>query len=126
MNLTEWACKWGLSAECIEELIQVLEQHPRTYNTGGESETGVSNRLALYASRCGRRLWRNNVGALKDDRGVPVRFGLANDSKKVNKVQKSSDRIGITPISYAGRTFGVRSEERRVGKECRSRWSPYH
>ena len=23
-------------------------------------------------------------------------------------------------------TFLVRSEERRVGKECRSRWSPYH
>ena len=22
--------------------------------------------------------------------------------------------------------YGVRSEERRVGKECRSRWSPYH
>src|SRR3712207_9341397 len=27
--------------------------------------------------------------------------------------------------SYAKRT-GKRSEERRVGKECRSRWSPYH
>src|ERR1035437_1389337 len=24
------------------------------------------------------------------------------------------------------RPFGSRSEERRVGKECRSRWSPYH
>ena len=23
-------------------------------------------------------------------------------------------------------TAGLRSEERRVGKECRSRWSPYH
>ena len=23
-------------------------------------------------------------------------------------------------------TNGSRSEERRVGKECRSRWSPYH
>ena len=23
-------------------------------------------------------------------------------------------------------SFVVRSEERRVGKECRSRWSPYH
>ena len=23
-------------------------------------------------------------------------------------------------------TFTIRSEERRVGKECRSRWSPYH
>ena len=22
--------------------------------------------------------------------------------------------------------FTIRSEERRVGKECRSRWSPYH
>ena len=22
--------------------------------------------------------------------------------------------------------FDMRSEERRVGKECRSRWSPYH
>ena len=22
--------------------------------------------------------------------------------------------------------MGSRSEERRVGKECRSRWSPYH
>ena len=25
-----------------------------------------------------------------------------------------------------GKKFGLRSEERRVGKECRSRWSPYH
>src|SRR5260370_22233597 len=28
-------------------------------------------------------------------------------------------------ILYQGRTY-KRSEERRVGKECRSRWSPYH
>ena len=26
----------------------------------------------------------------------------------------------------ASRGDGKRSEERRVGKECRSRWSPYH
>ena len=29
---------------------------------------------------------------------------------------------GLLEISPAG----YRSEERRVGKECRSRWSPYH
>ena len=33
-------------------------------------------------------------------------------------------------ISSAGSTYTAtivdRSEERRVGKECRSRWSPYH
>ena len=28
--------------------------------------------------------------------------------------------------AYWGILVGVRSEERRVGKECRSRWSPYH
>ena len=26
----------------------------------------------------------------------------------------------------AKKELGKRSEERRVGKECRSRWSPYH
>ena len=29
-------------------------------------------------------------------------------------------------ISSGGVWFSTRSEERRVGKECRSRWSPYH
>ena len=31
---------------------------------------------------------------------------------------------GMTAALYAARSN--RSEERRVGKECRSRWSPYH
>src|SRR5258708_2445156 len=30
------------------------------------------------------------------------------------------------PISTRWAPAGTRSEERRVGKECRSRWSPYH
>ena len=29
-------------------------------------------------------------------------------------------------IANPGTPAGLRSEERRVGKECRSRWSPYH
>src|SRR5256884_7422412 len=29
-------------------------------------------------------------------------------------------------ICYTGDILDTRSEERRVGKECRSRWSPYH
>src|SRR2546430_6959302 len=32
------------------------------------------------------------------------------------------DAAGTLPLP----DVGVRSEERRVGKECRSRWSPYH
>ena len=29
-------------------------------------------------------------------------------------------------IDVVADAFDTRSEERRVGKECRSRWSPYH
>src|SRR5256885_1313431 len=37
------------------------------------------------------------------------------------------DAAGIEPthVPYKG-SAAARSEERRVGKECRSRWSPYH
>ena len=42
--------------------------------------------------------------------------------------------VAIDPPSTQGASYGAearashrrRSEERRVGKECRSRWSPYH
>ena len=32
----------------------------------------------------------------------------------------------IIKLVEAGNVSFPRSEERRVGKECRSRWSPYH
>ena len=33
----------------------------------------------------------------------------------------------LTVLAFSmSKTFLLRSEERRVGKECRSRWSPYH
>ena len=41
--------------------------------------------------------------------------------KGVNKENKTCERVIDWFISMYGR-----SEERRVGKECRSRWSPYH
>ena len=36
------------------------------------------------------------------------------------------DTDGPGMITHIWFTGYVRSEERRVGKECRSRWSPYH
>ena len=35
-------------------------------------------------------------------------------------------KVGDFTADNATETFTLRSEERRVGKECRSRWSPYH
>ena len=59
------------------------------------------------------------------------RSGLSNDA--VNKMGDNTrtntlDKISnVYPdLNIAWLKTGVRSEERRVGKECRSRWSPYH
>ena len=41
----------------------------------------------------------------------------AQQKNNIGMVVSSCDRIG---------QISERSEERRVGKECRSRWSPYH
>ena len=53
---------------------------------------------------------------------------------KVVELEKPAVGVGevLVRIKYVGfcgsdlNTFLGRSEERRVGKECRSRWSPYH
>ena len=41
-------------------------------------------------------------------------------------VRIGMERVGPTTEFYDAETVVLRSEERRVGKECRSRWSPYH
>src|SRR2546430_10113158 len=37
-----------------------------------------------------------------------------------------TSRLRMSPVGFAAVGRRTRSEERRVGKECRSRWSPYH
>src|SRR5438874_8363281 len=39
-------------------------------------------------------------------------------------VTEDGDTVQVAPVSAPA--HARRSEERRVGKECRSRWSPYH
>lgn len=54
---------------------------------------------------------RNNVGVAMDSRGVPIRFGLMNISKKMNSEIKSSDYVGITQLLiqpyHVGQTVGI-------------------
>lgn len=94
-----------------------------TAPTGGTSEEAVSARVRLTAAQRGMQLWRNNVGALQDSRGVPVRYGLANDSKALNAVFKSSDLIGIDSTLIAPEDVG-KPRGQFVALECKaSAWS---
>jgi len=75
------------------------------------AESSVQAAIRLLASQRGWRLFRNNVGVLIDTTGRPVRFGLANDSKQMNRQYASADLIGIRPVlilpEHVGHTLGV-------------------
>ena len=45
---------------------------------------------------------------------------------RIALVGYQEEKTGRYMILKEFRVFQTRSEERRVGKECRSRWSPYH
>ena len=59
----------------------------------------------------------------------PVDFGSTEAVSKIKWLFKAQRRVAAT-LDVVGQApvvaVQIRSEERRVGKECRSRWSPYH
>lgn len=59
-------------------------------------EGDVSASIRIDGAKRGCMLLRNNSGAFEDKGGRWVRFGLGNDSKRVNELMKSSDLIGLT------------------------------
>lgn len=96
--LAKWAARWGVSAEALADLRQIFICQATEAEAGRYSnEASVQAAVRLEASRLGVTLWRNNVGAYIDERGNHIRYGLANDSKRVNRGIKSSDLIGIKP-----------------------------
>lgn len=97
MNIHDWFVQWGVPHAAQQDYFARMGVVFDVAPVAGkpQSEATVQAACRLEAPRHGDRLWRNNVGALKDERGIPVRYGLANDSPAVNKMIKSGDLIGI-------------------------------
>ena len=94
---------------------------------------GLTERVALDGSRF-HSAWGNRLFDLEFalvSRFPPTRWltgalFVAPASRRVAALIDSR-RPDVVVSTYPGATEGLgRSEERRVGKECRSRWSPYH
>ena len=105
-NLYQWAARWNVPMEAIAELREDLGLNELTAPEGATTETGAAQRMRLEASHQGAIMWRNNVGAYQDERGVQIRYGLANESKAMNKRIKSSDYIGIRPVTITPEMVG--------------------
>ena len=52
------------------------------------------------------------------------KYESGNDRIEVARLQQIAEILNVPILFFFGGT--LRAEERRVGKECRSRWSPYH
>ncbi len=109
MKLTTWASKWGIPDVAIEDLKKSLGAGMlEVINCEeGKSEAAVTSLVRLEASKKNCRLWRNNVGATYTRNGDFVRYGLANESGKMNDFIKSADLIGIRPIKIRETMVGM-------------------
>ena len=107
-HLATWQIKHHVSDEAMRELAAMWFTTPSQAGLPG-SEAQVQQECRVRAAQGGAVLWRNNSGAAQDADGRHVRYGLGNDSKRLNEKYKSSDLIGITPrtSTRAGQVFGV-------------------
>lgn len=69
-------------------------------------ENPVAQRVQLEWANLGGLPMRNNVGACEDATGRFIRYGLMNESAKMNAQIKSSDYIGITPTLITPQMVG--------------------
>lgn len=117
--IDEWGQDFNIPYHMLLELKRRLgrawQEQPEKYATpSGQpgSESRQQSLMFLEASRHpdGILMFRNNVGAYMDKGGRLVRYGLANESEKQNKVFKSADGIGLRKVLiqpwHVGRVIG--------------------
>lgn len=117
-GLAQWAERHQISQQAITELLAIFGCIPVVVPQATGSEAAVQAQVRLEAARKGVKLWRNNVGVLPDARGVPVRYGLANDSKRLNEACKSGDLIGWRPVNITQGMVGTTIAQ-FVSRECK-------
>ena len=112
--------------EGIKEKVVIFTESVRTQQYIFEelSKEGYQGQILKFNGSSGDdttkelfRAWRN--------RNYGKYFGSRNVELKNAIVQAFKEDYKILLVTDSG-SEGLRSEERRVGKECRSRWSPYH
>src|SRR5687767_15390721 len=90
-----------------------------------QAEDGIRDKLVTGVQTCALPIYllTNAVQAMEEGGTLRVSAIPAHGSVRVEVADTGT---GIAPENLQLIFDPLRSEERRVGKECRSRWSPYH
>lgn len=109
MTFDEWADLYPAAAI---DLAGCFTPDAAPPDADGKSEAWAQQRVRMQAARVGAFAWRNNVGATParcpdcNAPQRPVRYGLANDSNKLNARLKSSDLILAIPRTITAADVG--------------------
>ena len=114
-----WEAEEFATGQAVDELHQLTEAALTAVKNGEKSVSSVSICHSQGYGRCPPGHLRNAC----DHRHGREPAVYHRHRKVLCRSQQTGDHH---PPAWDAGTRIVRSEERRVGKECRSRWSPYH
>src|SRR3712207_9342338 len=109
----------GVTLPAPEFLMSLLITGPLLPGFGARPAGRSRSRAVLV------RCWAVRPGSLPGD-AAKARGPAGEGSNELTQILEDVGSPRSGPCGSVDRGEHVRSEERRVGKECRSRWSPYH
>ena len=137
----------GLSQEDIEKMRRDAEAHAKEdeekleqVNTHNQADTIIHQTREQLEGEFGKKLSDEDKKSIED---VVSNLEEANKGTDVQNIKTRLDELNTIMMEVSQKMYQTdepedkpfggdtgkdadRSEERRVGKECRSRWSPYH
>src|SRR2546423_10976672 len=81
-----------------------------------QAEDGIRDKLVTGVQTCALPIWSGPLCGEAEMKGRLISTCFT----------ELSSHLAFSAASRRRCSAILRSEERRVGKECRSRWSPYH
>src|SRR5437588_7487905 len=133
-KLTSWSASWPVGSPACWSVYWRFTLFFFFQAEDGIRDHCVTGVQTCALPICGRRL-ALGLTELVDQVAEPAQLaaggalhlGAGHDRQQVVGLQLPAGRCGHHPApAQYHHPVGQRSEERRVGKEWRSRWSPYH
>ena len=118
-TLDPWVIRWEQAMQKALFLPEEKKQYFLKFNVNGLLRGDYESRMTGYSiGRQNGWLSANDIREMEDMNPVP-------DEEGGNLYLVNGSMTKLKDAGAFAQKGDTRSEERRVGKECRSRWSPY-